>query len=48
MEFSPYNLPYVTRIILVASGIVSIDGKGKSLTKDDQSPETLKRSKNDN
>jgi len=48
MKFSPYNLPEVTRLILVASGIVSGDGKGgRCLAKDDLTPETLKRSKND-
>ena len=47
-EFSPYNLPEVTRLILVASGIVSRDGKGRSLAKDDLTPEPLKLSKNEN
>jgi len=47
-EFSPHNLPEVTRLILVASGIVSGDGKGRTLAKDDLTPETLKLIINEN
>ncbi len=42
MRASSCNLPYVTRLILVASGVVSGDGKERSLAKDDLSPESLK------
>jgi hypothetical protein len=47
MEFIPYNLPEVTRLILIASGVVFGDGRGRSLAKGDLTPETLKRSNND-
>jgi hypothetical protein len=43
----PFNSPEVTRLILVASGTISWDGKGRSLAKDDLTPETLKRCKNE-
>jgi len=33
------NLPEVTRLILVDSGTISRDGEGRSLAKDDLSPE---------
>ncbi|MGD0342033.1 MAG: hypothetical protein ABSA76_10045, partial [Bacteroidales bacterium] len=36
-----------TRLILVASGTISRDGKERSLAKGDLTPETFKRSKND-
>jgi len=36
----------VTRLILVASGTISSDGKGRSLAKDYLSPGTLKHSRN--
>jgi|OpeIllAssembly_1097287.scaffolds.fasta_scaffold1801065_1 hypothetical protein len=42
-KFLPYNSPEVTRLNLVASGIVSVEGKERSLAKDDKSPETLKK-----
>ena len=42
------NLPEVTRLILVASGTISRGGKGRSLAKDDLTPETIKLSKNEN
>jgi len=42
------NLPEVTRLILVTSGTISRDGKGRSLAKDDLTPETLKLSENEN
>jgi hypothetical protein len=41
-------LPDVTRLILVASGTISSDGKWRSLAKEDQSPEPLELSKNEN
>jgi len=33
------NIPEVSRLILVASGTISRDGEGRSLAKDDLSPE---------
>ncbi|MGD0342058.1 MAG: hypothetical protein ABSA76_10170 [Bacteroidales bacterium] len=39
--------PDFTRLILVASGTISRDGKVRSLAKGDLTPETFKRSKND-
>jgi hypothetical protein len=37
----------VSSLILVVSGIISGDGKGRSLAKDDLTPKTFKSSKND-
>ena len=42
------NLPEVTRLILVASGLVSRNGKGRSFSKENLSPEPLELRKNDN
>jgi hypothetical protein len=47
IKFSPFNSPEVTRLILVASGVVSRGGKERGFVKDDLSPETLESSKND-
>jgi len=47
-ELNPVNLPEVPRLILVASGTIPRDGKGRSLAKDDLTPETLKLNKNEN
>jgi hypothetical protein len=45
---SPFDSQEVTRLILVASGIVSRDGKELRYVKDDLSPGPLKLIKNDN
>jgi hypothetical protein len=42
------NLPEVHRLILVASGVVSGNGKEWDFAKDDLSPELLELSKNEN
>jgi hypothetical protein len=48
MRFSPFNLKIVTRLILVAAGTISKDGEGRSMARDDLTPESLELNKNDN
>jgi hypothetical protein len=42
------NLPLVTKLILVASRLVSRDGNGRDFSRDDLSPKRLELRKNDN